>query len=67
MKAKRFVKFNVSQGSKEYVIPIFTDITEYSEGKQKISTLFLDKLSCKVLSAGDIGKLADDDENFKVW
>lgn len=63
--AERFVKFNVSQGSKEYVIPIFTDITEYSEGKQKISTLFLDKLSCKVLSAGDIGKLADDDENFK--
>ncbi len=63
--AERFVKFNVSQGSKEYVIPIFTDITEYSEGKQKISALFLDKLSCKVLSAGDIGKLADDDENFK--
>ena len=63
--AERFVKFNVSQGSKEYVIPIFTDITEYSEGKQKISALFLDKLSCKVLSAGDIEKLADDDENFK--
>ena len=36
-----------------------------AKANKKISALFLDKLSCKVLSAGDIGKLADDDENFK--
>ena len=46
-------------------IPIFTDISEYKEGKEKISTLFLDKLTCKVLSAEDIEKLAGDDENFR--
>ena len=62
---KDFVKFNISQGSKEYIIPIFTDINEYKEGKEKISTLFLDKLTCKVLSAEDIEKLAGDDENFR--
>lgn len=62
---KDFVKFNISQGSKEYIIPIFTDISEYKEGKEKISTLFLDKLTCKVLSAKDIEKLAGDDENFR--
>ena len=62
---KDFVKFNISQGSKEYIIPIFTDISEYKEGKEKISTLFLDKLTCKVLSAEDIEKLAGDDENFR--
>ena len=33
---KDFVKFNISQGSKEYIIPIFTDISEYKEGKEKI-------------------------------
>lgn len=63
--AQGFVKFNVTQGSKDYVIPIFTDINEYKEGRDKISTLFLDKLTCKVLSAEDIEKLASDDENFK--
>lgn len=62
---KDFVKFNISQGSKEYIIPIFTDISEYKEGKEKISTLFLNKLTCKVLSAEDIEKLAGDDENFR--
>ncbi len=28
------------KGSKEYVIPIFTDITEYEEANKKISALF---------------------------
>ena len=52
---KDFVKFNISQGSKEYIIPIFTDISEYKE----------DKLTCTFLSAEDIEKLAGDDENFR--
>ena len=63
--AEKFVKFNVEQGSKDYIIPIFTDIDEYKEGKSKISTLFLDKLSCKVLAAKDIEKLANGDKYFK--
>ncbi|WP_299523584.1 hypothetical protein [uncultured Methanobrevibacter sp.] len=63
--AEKFVKFNITQGSKNYIIPIFTDITEYKEGKSKISTLFLDKLSCKILSIEDIEKLASNDENFQ--
>lgn len=63
--SKQFVKFNITPGSKDYIIPIFTDITEYKAGKTKISTLFLDKLNCKVLSVEDIEKLANDDENFK--
>lgn len=32
---KDFVKFNIIQGSKEYIIPIFTDISEYKEAKKK--------------------------------
>ncbi len=63
--AQRFVKFNVTQGSKDYIIPIFTDITEYREGRDKISTLFLDKLTCRVLTVKDIEKLAGDDKDFK--
>lgn len=63
--AEKFVKFNVEQGSKDYIIPIFTDINEYKEGKSKISTLFLDKLRCKVLSTKDIEKLASKDKYFK--
>ena len=63
--AQRFVKFNVTQGSKDYIIPIFTDITEYDERKDKISTLFLDKLTCRVLTVKDIEKLASGDKNFK--
>lgn len=62
---QKFVKFNVRNFSKDYIIPIFTDITEYNEGKDKISTLFLDKLTCKVLTVKDIEKLASEDENFK--
>ena len=64
-KEVKFVKFNVEQGSKDYIIPIFTDINEYKEGKSKISTLFLDKLRCKVLSTKDIEKLASKDKYFK--
>ena len=63
--AQKFVKFNVTQGSKDYIIPIFTDITEYIEGKNKISTLFLDKLTCKILTVKDIEKLASRDKYFK--
>ena len=63
--AQKFVKFNVTQGSKDYIIPIFTDITEYDERKDKISTLFLDKLTCRVLTVKDIEKLASEDKHFK--
>ena len=49
----------------EYVIPIFTDVCEYNEGSEKLSKLFLDEISQKIISPEDIKKLADDDENFK--
>ena len=61
----KFVKFNVSEGSKDYILPIFTDMEEYKEGSKKISSLFLDKLTCKVLSVKDIEKIASEDNDFK--
>lgn len=58
------VKFNLKEGSKEYIIPIFTDIREYAVGSAKISKLFLDKLEMKELTPEDIQAIADSDEYF---
>lgn len=59
------VKLTLTESSKEYIIPVFTDIREYAVGSAKISKLFLDKLEMKVLTPEDISKIADDDEYFQ--
>lgn len=59
------VKLTLTESSKEYIIPIFTDIREYAMGSAKISKLFLDSLEMKVLTPGDISKIAEDDEYFQ--
>lgn len=59
------VKLTVTETSKEYVIPVFTDIREYAVGSAKISKLFLDKLEMKVLTPDDIAKIAEEDEYFQ--
>ncbi|WP_296889786.1 hypothetical protein [uncultured Methanobrevibacter sp.] len=59
------VKLTLTEKTEEYVIPIFTDVCEYNEGSEKLSKLFLDEISQKIISPEDIKKLADDDENFK--
>lgn len=61
---KNPVKFTLTDSSKEYIIPIFTDVREYALGSAKISKLFLEKLEMKVLSPEDISKIAEDDEHF---
>ena len=61
----RPVKLTLTQTSKEYIIPVFTDIREYAVGSAKISKLFLDKLEMKVLTPEDISKIADEDEHFQ--
>lgn len=61
----RPVKFTLTETSKEYIIPIFTDMREYAVGSGKISKLFLDKLEMKVLTPNDISKIADEDEYFQ--
>ncbi|MBQ6512413.1 hypothetical protein [Methanobrevibacter sp.] len=61
----RPVKLTLTEASKEYIIPIFTDIREYAVGSAKISGLFLDKLEMKVLTPEDISKMADEDEHFQ--
>lgn len=58
------VKFTVTDASREYIIPLFTDIREYAVGSAKISKLFLDKLEMKVLTPEDIEKIAENDEYF---
>ena len=63
--ADRLVKLTLSEGSKEYIIPIFTDMREYALGSAKISKLFLDKLDLKVVTPSDIAELAEDDEYFQ--
>ena len=63
--AEKPVKLTLTETSKEYIIPIFTDIREYAVGSAKIAKLFLDKLEMKVLSPDDIQKIADDDEYFQ--
>lgn len=62
---KNPVKFTLTDTSKEYIIPIFTDVREYALGSAKISKLFLEKLEMKVLSPEDISKIAEDDEHFQ--
>ena len=63
--AERPVKLTLTESSREYVIPVFTDIREYAVGSAKISKLFLDKLEMKVLTPDDISKMADEDEHFQ--
>ena len=63
--ADKYVKFNVVEGAKEYIIPIFTDIREYAVGSAKITKLFLDKLEMKVITPEDISKIAENDEYFQ--
>ena len=59
------VKLTLTETSKEYIIPIFTDIREYAVGSAKIAKLFLDKLEMKVLTPEDISKMAEEDEYFQ--
>ena len=63
--AEKPVKLTLTENSKEYVIPVFTDMREYAVGSAKISKLFLDKLDLKVISPDDIAQLAKDDEYFQ--
>ena len=63
--AERPVKLTLTETSKEYIIPIFTDMREYAIGSAKISKLFLDKLDLKVITPEDIANLAEDDEYFE--
>ena len=62
---ERPVKLTITETSKEYIIPVFTDIREYAVGSAKISKLFLDKLEMKVLTPEDISKIAEEDEYFQ--
>lgn len=62
---ERPVKLTLTESSKEYIIPVFTDIREYAVGSAKISKLFLDKLEMKVVTPDDIAKMADEDEYFQ--
>ena len=63
--AEKPVKLTLTEASREYIIPIFTDIREYAIGSAKITKLFLDKLEMKVISPEDISKMADEDEYFQ--
>ena len=58
---ERPVKLTLTESSKEYIIPVFTDIREYAVGSAKISKLFLDKLEMKVVTPEDIAKIAEED------
>ena len=62
---KRPVKLTLTESSREYIIPIFTDIREYAVGSAKISKLFLDKFEMKVLTPEDIAEIAEEDEHFQ--
>ena len=62
---ERPVKLTLTESSKEYIIPVFTDIREYAVGSAKISKLFLDKLEMKVVTTEDIAKMAEEDEDFQ--
>jgi len=63
--AEKPVKLTLTEKSKEYIIPVFTDIREYAVGSAKISKLFLDKLEMKVLTPEDISSIAEEDECFQ--
>jgi len=60
-----FVKLTLTESSKEYIIPVFTDIREYAIGSAKISELFLDKLEMKEITPEDISEIAGEDEYFQ--
>ena len=62
---ERPVKLTLTESSKEYIIPVFTDIRDYAVGSAKISKLFLDKLEMKVVTPEDIAKIAEEDEHFQ--
>ncbi len=59
------IKLTLTEKTKEYVIPIFTDVCEYDEGSEKLTKLFLDKKTQKVISAEDIKELGENDKYFK--
>ena len=63
--AEKPVKLTLTETSREYIIPIFTDMREYAVGSAKISKLFLDKLDLKVITPEDIADLAEADEYFQ--
>ena len=63
--AEKQVKLTLTETSREYIIPIFTDMREYAVGSAKISKLFLDKLDLKVITPEDIADLAEADECFQ--
>ena len=63
--AEKPVKLTLTEASKEYIIPVFTDIREYAIGSAKIAKLFLDNLEMKVISPEDISKVAEEDEYFQ--
>ena len=63
--AEKPVKLTLTETSREYIIPIFTDMREYAVGSAKISKLFLDKLDLKVITPEDIADLAENDEFFE--
>ena len=63
--AEKPVKLTLTETSREYIIPIFTDMREYAVGSAKISKLFLDKLDLKVITPQDIADLAEADECFQ--
>ena len=60
-----FVKLTLTETSRQYIIPIFTDIREYALGSAKISKLFLFKLEMVEITPEDISKLAAEDEYFQ--
>jgi hypothetical protein len=60
-----FVRLTITEASREYIIPIFTDIREYALGSAKISKLFLDKLEMRKITPEDISKIAAEDEFFQ--
>lgn len=62
---ERPVKLTLTDASKEYIIPIFTDIREYAVGSAKIAKLFLDKFEMKVLTPEDISNIASEDKYFQ--
>lgn len=62
---ERPIKLTLTDSSKEYIIPIFTDIREYAVGSEKIAKLFLDKFEMKVLTPEDISKIASEDKYFQ--
>ncbi len=63
--ASKPVKLTITETSKEYIIPIFTDMREYAVRSARISKLFLDKLDLKVITPEDISDLASEDEYFQ--